>query len=73
MIYIFLTIIILELGILNYLTYKRLPDEERKEVIREAFKKVGIKSEGRVIEWLAKEDETSKASRLLTEELTEKK
>jgi hypothetical protein len=57
MIYILLIIITLELGVLIYLNFKRLPKESQKEILR----KVDKRNEGKVIEYVAPEEQESKA------------
>jgi hypothetical protein len=57
MIYILLIIITLELGVLIYLNFKRLPEETKKEILR----KVDKRNEGKVLTWKAPEEAESKA------------
>lgn len=67
MLYIFLAIIIIELAILLYIEIKRLPDERRKAIER---KLSPIKSQ--IFEWTPFEDEETKTSRELTENITKR-
>ena len=57
MIYILLIIITLELGVLIYLNFKRLPEESQKEILR----KVDKRNEGKVLTWKPPEEQESKA------------
>ena len=65
MIYIPLTIIIIELGLLIYFLFRMLPNETQKELQRKV-----VSSQGEVIEWQPEEDEFEKMSNKLTEEIT---
>jgi hypothetical protein len=65
MIYIILTIIIIELAIDIYLHYKALPREAQKEVLRKV-----APVQGEVISWQPPEEEEEKTSKELTEEIT---
>lgn len=67
MIYILLVAIIVELGAIIYLSFRRLPEEIKKELVRSV-----VKVEGKVLEYIPPEEEQDKTARELTETITKR-
>lgn len=63
-VYLFLTIIVLELGILIYLGFKKLPAEQQKELLRKVEP-----PKAEVMEWFPPKSEEEMAERTVRENL----